>query len=206
MRIKLRILFIAFTVGNLLLAVTPAFAQMRDFIPKDSVINQLDHNGLKNGLWQDNFFPYGEEGGKREVYYRNGIKRNFIERGYNSLSYLTRLIAQDEVYYFDYDGFIYIIETNIHINTQWFRKIEDNSLIFKPKYRGYMTKYHLNGEKKMEGQILHYPKEIMYDYYFYSDNVFKIGEWRYYNEEGVLTNIEDYESPVDLKRAYGEDD
>ena len=40
----------------------------------------------------------------------------------------------------------------------------------------------------------------------YSDNVFKIGEWRYYNEEGVLTNIEDYESPVDLKRAYGEDD
>ena len=75
MRIKLIILFIAFTVGNLLLAVTPAFAQMRDFIPKDSVINQLDHNGLKNGLWQDNFFPYGEEGGKREVYYRNGIKR-----------------------------------------------------------------------------------------------------------------------------------
>ena len=109
MRIRLIIILIAFTTSNLLLAVTPSFAQMRDFIPRDSVINQLDHNGLKNGLWQDNFFPYGEEGGKREVYYRNGIKRDFTERGYNSLSYLTRLIAQDEVYYFDYDGFIYII-------------------------------------------------------------------------------------------------
>ena len=52
---------------------------MRDFIPKDSVINQVDHNGLKNGLWQDDFFPY-EVDGEKEVYYRNGIKRNGIKK------------------------------------------------------------------------------------------------------------------------------
>lgn len=64
MRIKLIILFIAFTVCNLLLAVTPSFAQMRDFIPRDSVINQVDHNGLKNGLWQDNFSPMRKRAAK----------------------------------------------------------------------------------------------------------------------------------------------
>lgn len=64
MRIRLIIILIAFTTSNLLLAVTPSFAQMRDFIPMDSVINQVDHNGLKNGLWQDNFFPMGKRAAK----------------------------------------------------------------------------------------------------------------------------------------------
>ncbi len=145
----------------------------------NSVINQLDSNGLRTGLWFEKE-KYSEM--KTLRCYKNGCPSKFYMAflGNGNLQRFgesTEDEYSDTWYYFDERGFLVFTAEHIEKNTEYIRNEVGNEL-FKPDYKEYVIEYHANGEKMAEGIAYFYDEPVYY---------FKIGEWRYYDKQGKFT-------------------
>ena len=145
----------------------------------NSVINQLDSNGLRTGLWFEKE-KYSEM--KTLRCYKNGLPSKFYMAFFGNGN-LQRFgeSTEDEYsdiwYYFDERGFLVFTAEHIEKNTEYIRNEVGNEL-FKPDYKEYVIEYHANGEKMAEGVAYFYDEPVYY---------FKMGEWRYYDKQGRFT-------------------
>ena len=145
----------------------------------NSVINQLDSNGLRTGLWFEKE-KYSEM--KTLRCYKNGCPSKFYMAFFGNGN-LQRFgeSTEDEYsdiwYYFDERGFLVFTAEHIEKNTEYIRNKVGNEL-FKPDYKEYVIEYHANGEKMAEGVAYFYEEPVYY---------FKMGEWRYYDKQGKFT-------------------
>ncbi len=143
------------------------------------LINQLDSNGLRTGLWFEKE-KYSEM--KTLRCYKNGCPSKFYMAflGNGNLQRFGESTADeysDTWYYFDERGFLVFTAEHIEKNTEYIRNEVGNEL-FKPDYKEYVIEYHANGEKMAEGIAYFYDEPVYY---------FKIGEWRYYDKQGKFT-------------------
>ena len=135
----------------------------------NSVINQLDSNGLRTGLWFEKE-KYSEM--KTLRCYKNGLPSKFYMAFFGNGN-LQRFgeSTEDEYsdiwYFFDERGFLVFKAEHIEKNTEYIRNKVGNEL-FKPDYKEYVIEYHANGEKMAEGVAYFYEEPVYY---------FKMGEW-----------------------------
>lgn len=114
----------------------------------NSVINQLDSNGLRTGLWFEKE-KYSEM--KTLRCYKNGLPSKFYMAFFGNGN-LQRFgeSTEDEYsdiwYYFDERGFLVFTAEHIEKNTEYIRNKVGNEL-FKPDYKEYVIEYHANGER-----------------------------------------------------------
>jgi len=140
-------------------------------------ISQQTNGNKKNGL-------YIENNGLKEVYYKQGLKDG-IFKTYNRKNGKLSAFGEYENgektgtwYYFDEKSHLYLQESQIKKNNYYFRNRDDGVKV-KPKYVSYIKTYYSTGYIKEEGFVL-YNEDIEIDFY-------KIGTWKYYNEQGILT-------------------
>jgi len=149
----------------------------------NETVNQLDKQGKKQGLWI-------EQGGIKEIYYRDGLKEGVFKSYFRKDgklealgSYKHGMLAGDW-YYFDELGCLLMIEQAITLNATVKVDRGDGTLV-TPSYSSYYKGYYKNGMLKEEGRALYSESIELGDYV-------KQGPWKYYDEGGKLVKEENH--------------
>ncbi len=174
-KIKLIKTKVAF-IGILSLMFFYVFAQ-KGYVDK---VNQLTDKGQKEGLWIDTIHNR-----IREVYYNNGIESGIFKK-YNLKGKLFVLgeYCNGKMcgtwYYFENYGHLMMTFKDFSRNT--YSIIDEGSgRRYIPDYKCYSTSYYPNGNVKNEGLLLWSEGESPE-----SDFSVEYGEWKYYDEAGIL--------------------
>ena len=145
-------------------------------------INKLDVKGQKEGLWITPSI-YGVS----ECYYKNGVLSGTYMEFNKERNMLTLGEYNDgqicgNWYHFGKQGHLMISFKNIQKNTGHFLTDKDGKE-YIPDYQCYYIGYYSNGTIKEEGIILWYEGDDPV-----SDCSSEYGLWKYYDEDGNLTN------------------
>jgi len=146
-------------------------------------INQFNDREKKEGYWkEDRGFD------TIELYYKNGQKsgvfKSYSKKGV--LSSFGEYIDDKKTgiwYYFGDKGHLMMIQKDFSINTD--TVILDNKKKYVYPHKCYIVSYYPNGVIKEEGILLWNDDPEM-------DDSREFGEWKYYDETGVLIKTKEF--------------
>ncbi|MDD2313018.1 MAG: hypothetical protein PHT14_10795 [Petrimonas sp.] len=155
--------------------------------PQSEIIsnyNKIDNNGKKQGLWIE------ENGNTRiERYYKGGVRsgvyKQFLAGKLVILGEYTNDKESGIWYYYDKEHLTMTFEnyaTNYDTITS-----EGGKGRYIPDYKCYYKAYYPNGTIKEEGWLLWSEGDSPE-----SDLSVEYGTWKYYNEDGKLTQTKEY--------------
>ena len=149
-------------------------------------INQLNDKGQREGFWVDS-----SKYRIREIYYKNGIESGLFKQ-YNLKG---RLLTFGEYcegkmcgtwYYFGDYGHLIMALKDFSTNTYPIID-EGTGKKYTPDYKCYSISYYANGNIKDEGLLLWSEGDAPE-----SDFSREYGEWKYYDETGVLIKTKEF--------------
>jgi antitoxin component YwqK of YwqJK toxin-antitoxin module len=172
LNLKLIFILIGF---YLLIYINPNKSFERNYKLKDTIINQIDSNGLKQGLWIEKgvltsytFYKNNKKNGPYILYGKNGL-----------LFYFGDYKEDDPV------GVHYVFYTNGNLNFKLFNHRVVNLIISEPdfkakfKYKSHLITYYINGMINNEGEIFHADSFLTESL---EDSI-----WTYYDLKGKIT-------------------
>lgn len=147
---------------------------------KSNQINQYNASGKKEGYWvEDRGFD------RIETFYRNGQKTGIFKSYTKSQPSTLRYFGEfdddkctGKWYRFDEDGRLSIIQYDFDVNTIPVILYDNYEYTYPNKC--YSVSYYPSGLKRCEGILF-------WDESSDSDDTKEYGEWKYYDEDGNLT-------------------
>ena len=171
-----------FTTCLLMMFFYPAFGLANQVIK----INRINNKGQRVGLWVSSI-----QYRTIEAYYKDGVESGV----YRLLNHRDRLLVLGEYqngkmygtwFYFDEIGFLQMVFKDFSKNTTSIINGK-NKKRYIPDYKCYSISYYSNGNIKNEGLLLWSEGETPE-----SNFSIKHGEWKYYNENGILICTEEF--------------
>ena len=161
--------------NRIIFFIVLSFFSLKVTAQSDTIVNQLNHNLKKDGLWIENkglieaYYENGIKNGTFKSYYRNGKLSGFGE--------YTNGVETGTWYYFDEAGHLIMQVNQINKNKNLFR-IRGDGVKITPELISYVKLYYPSGLVEKEGFVI-YDGDIEIDYY-------ETGIWKYYDKQGVL--------------------
>ncbi len=159
--------------NRIIFFITLSFFSLNGIAQSDTLVNQLNRNFKKDGLWIENkglievYYKNGIENGNFKSYYRNGKLSAFGE--------YTNGVEAGIWYYFDEAGHLIMQVSQINKNKNLFR-IRGDGVKITPEWISYVKFYYPSGLVEKEGFVM-YDGDIEIDYY-------ETGIWKYYDKQG----------------------
>lgn len=147
---------------------------------QEGSLNMLDAMGRKMGLWIEN-------NSLIEAYYSEGLRHGVFRHYSRKTGKLSAFgefdkgIKSGTWYFFNEVSLLILKESGVKTNTRSLDR--GNEITVTPAFRSIATFYHPNGVKSEEGELMY--DDIELDY-------IKIGQWRYFDEDGTLIETKEH--------------